>query len=136
MSFFGKKSKYFIPLGVALFFTALWATNRVFSMYVIFIVSLIGVYIVAASSLNLTNGYTGLFSLGHAGFMAVGAYTAALLTFPVQMREVFALAPLPKWLGGSQFQWPFFPALPARALSVGRFTGPHGAHHRIRHESP
>jgi branched-chain amino acid transport system permease protein len=40
----------------------------------------IGVNIILAVSLNLINGYTGQFSLGHAGFMAVGAYTAAVLT--------------------------------------------------------
>ena len=33
------------------------------------------VYALAAVSMNLLNGYTGLFSLGHAGFMLVGAYT-------------------------------------------------------------
>jgi branched-chain amino acid transport system permease protein len=37
----------------------------------------IGVNIVLATSLNLVNGYTGQFSLGHAGFMAVGAYASA-----------------------------------------------------------
>jgi len=40
----------------------------------------IGIGIVMAVSLNLINGYTGQFSLGHAGFMAVGAYTAAIIT--------------------------------------------------------
>ena len=40
----------------------------------------IGIGIVMAVSLNLINGYTGQFSLGHAGFMAVGAYTAAVIT--------------------------------------------------------
>jgi branched-chain amino acid transport system permease protein len=40
----------------------------------------IGVNIILAVSLNLINGYTGQFSLGHAGFMAVGAYTAAVIT--------------------------------------------------------
>ncbi len=104
------------PLGIALLFLLLWAATRLFSQYIVLIVSLIGVYIVAASSLNLTNGYTGLFSLGHAGFMAVGAYTSALLTFPVQLREVFALAPLPAWLGGAAFQWPFLPALLAGGI--------------------
>lgn len=39
-----------------------------------------GINITLAVSLNLINGYTGQFSLGHAGFMAVGAYTAAMLT--------------------------------------------------------
>src|SRR3954468_3943154 len=40
----------------------------------------IGINIVLAAGLNLVNGYTGQFSLGHAGFMAVGAYTSAWLT--------------------------------------------------------
>jgi branched-chain amino acid transport system permease protein len=40
----------------------------------------IGISIVMAVSLNLINGYTGQFSLGHAGFMAVGGYTAAVIT--------------------------------------------------------
>src|SRR6201997_4984248 len=37
----------------------------------------IGINIVLATSLNLVNGYTGQFSLGHAGFMAIGAYASA-----------------------------------------------------------
>jgi len=40
----------------------------------------VGINIILAVSLNLINGYTGQFSLGHAGFMAVGAYTAAVIT--------------------------------------------------------
>ncbi|MCC6632075.1 MAG: branched-chain amino acid ABC transporter permease [Gammaproteobacteria bacterium] len=39
-----------------------------------------GINVTLAVSLNLINGYTGQFSLGHAGFMAVGAYAAAVLT--------------------------------------------------------
>jgi branched-chain amino acid transport system permease protein len=39
-----------------------------------------GINVTLAVSLNLINGYTGQFSLGHAGFMAVGAYSAAVLT--------------------------------------------------------
>ena len=41
----------------------------------------VGVNATLAVSLNLINGYTGQFSLGHAGFMAIGAYTAAALMF-------------------------------------------------------
>lgn len=40
----------------------------------------IGISVILASSLNLVNGYTGQFSLGHAGFMAVGAYTSSWLS--------------------------------------------------------
>ena len=36
----------------------------------------VGINVILAVSLNLINGYTGQFSLGHAGFMAVGAYTS------------------------------------------------------------
>lgn len=40
------------------------------------------VYALAAVSMNLLNGFTGLFSLGHAGFMLIGAYTYAMLCIP------------------------------------------------------
>ena len=45
------------------------------------------VYAVVASSMNLLNGFTGLFSLGQAGFMLLGAYTYAILTIPAADRE-------------------------------------------------
>jgi branched-chain amino acid transport system permease protein len=51
-----------------------------FNAYWLFISYDIGVNIILAVSLNLINGYTGQFSLGHAGFMAVGGYTAAVIT--------------------------------------------------------
>src|ERR687895_296408 len=44
------------------------------------IVNLIGINITLAVSLNLINGLAGQFSIGHAGFMAVGGYTAVYLT--------------------------------------------------------
>ncbi len=44
------------------------------------------VYSLIAVSLNLLNGFTGLFSLGHAGFMLLGAYTFAILTTPVSLK--------------------------------------------------
>lgn len=40
----------------------------------------VGINIILAVSLNLVNGYTGQFSLGHAGFMCIGAYTSAVIT--------------------------------------------------------
>lgn len=46
------------------------------------------IYALAAVSMNLLNGFTGLFSLGHAGFMLIGAYTYAIFTIPVQTRDV------------------------------------------------
>lgn len=50
------------------------------SSYVQLVIMFVGVNIIMSSSLNLINGYMGEFSCGHAGFMAVGAYTASLLT--------------------------------------------------------
>src|SRR5688572_32588538 len=44
------------------------------------ILVMMGINITLAVSLNIINGHAGQFSLGHAGFMAVGAYTAAFLT--------------------------------------------------------
>jgi branched-chain amino acid transport system permease protein len=40
----------------------------------------VGINVILAVSLNVVNGFTGQFSLGHAGFMMVGAYTAAKIT--------------------------------------------------------
>jgi len=44
------------------------------------------IYALIAVSMNLLNGFTGLFSLGQAGFMLVGAYTYAVLTIPMNKR--------------------------------------------------
>ena len=44
------------------------------------------IYSLVAVSMNLLNGFTGLFSLGQAGFMLVGAYTYAVLTMPVSVK--------------------------------------------------
>ena len=45
------------------------------------------VYSLVAVSMNLVNGFTGLFSLGQAGFMLLGAYTYAILTVPVAAKD-------------------------------------------------
>ena len=51
-----------------------------FNRYHLGIIIDIGINIILAVSLNLINGHTGQFSLGHAGFMAVGGYTAAKIS--------------------------------------------------------
>ncbi len=45
------------------------------------------IYALVAVSMNLLNGFTGLFSLGQAGFMLIGAYTYAIFTIPVEYRD-------------------------------------------------
>lgn len=56
---------------------------------------LLGINIILAVSLNLINGFTGQFSIGHAGFMSVGAYVSAILTIYFEIPFPIAL------LGGS-----------------------------------
>ena len=53
---------------------------RVLNPYALQIVVLCGVNVMLAVSLNLINGFTGQFSIGHAGFMAIGAYTSAMVS--------------------------------------------------------
>ena len=48
--------------------------------YWIGVATLTGIYMIAILGLSILTGFTGLFSMGHAGFMAIGAYTSALLT--------------------------------------------------------
>ncbi len=71
-------------LGPMLTIVALVALNvalpRVVNPYHFQILMLIGINVVLAVSLNLVNGFTGQFSIGHAGFMAVGAYASAMFT--------------------------------------------------------
>ena len=51
----------------------------------------IAVNVILAVSLNVVNGFTGQFSIGHAAFMAVGAYTAALVTTGMQDLQLLGL---------------------------------------------
>jgi len=74
-----RRAKTFLLGAIALCFLVSLFANQINS-YWLFISYDIGINIILAVSLNLINGYTGQFSLGHAGFMAVGAYTAAIIT--------------------------------------------------------
>jgi len=66
------------------------------SEYVLNTAVMAGIYVILASSLNITNGYAGLFSFGHAAFFGIGAYTAAILA--------------------TRLGWPFVLTLPAAAV--------------------
>jgi branched-chain amino acid transport system permease protein len=74
----------------------LWLLQGVLPQYHSFVLISIAVNVILAVSLNVVNGFTGQFSIGHAAFMAVGAYTAALVTTGM---ETFQVAGLP--LGAS-----------------------------------
>jgi branched-chain amino acid transport system permease protein len=62
-----------------------------FNAYIQRTFDLVLVNIILAMSLNLVNGYTGQFSLGHAGFMAIGAYTSAFLSTQMPAPEPILL---------------------------------------------
>ena len=85
--------KTFISLvAVALFLALVLVLDQVIKpsnkMYMLLTVLQKGsVYALAAVSMNLLNGFTGLFSLGHAGFMLIGAYTYAIFSIPAASRD-------------------------------------------------
>ena len=64
----------------------------------------LGIFLILVLSLNLSNGFTGVFSLGHIGFMALGAYGSAILTLPLREKQEY-LPNLPTWLAGVHFDF-------------------------------
>ncbi len=72
----------------------LQVANVKFDSYQKQVLSLMAIYGIMAVSLNLVNGITGVFSLGHAGFILLGAYTSALLTIPPEQKAmIFIIEP-------------------------------------------
>jgi branched-chain amino acid transport system permease protein len=77
--------------------------------YLVSLVVLAGIYAVFCLGLNIQWGYTGLFNIGIAGFFAIGAYTSAMVTAPIQselysqyVKQLFALnLPFPLGLLGA-----------------------------------
>lgn len=65
----------------------LWAQGAL-DGYKIQILNLIAVNIILAMSLNLIYGFTGMFSLGHAGFMAIGAYVCSIMIMSPEQKEM------------------------------------------------
>jgi branched-chain amino acid transport system permease protein len=53
-----------------------------------YLAALVGVNVILAVSLNVINGMTGQFSIGHAGFMAVGAYSAGILSLQTAQQRI------------------------------------------------
>lgn len=92
---------------MAAFFALAWYVNFETDSYIRRVVNLCMVYAIIGLSMNLTNGFTGQFSLGQAGFMAIGAYVVGIFTIPVTASNCFYAAPmnplivtsiLPLWL--------------------------------------
>src|SRR5690606_18894301 len=71
---------HYVLLAALLVIGLVSAFSDQYNPYYLDIAVTCGINVTLAVSLNLINGYTGQFSLGHAGFMGVGAYVAAVLT--------------------------------------------------------
>ncbi|MDD2967316.1 MAG: branched-chain amino acid ABC transporter permease [Desulfovibrionaceae bacterium] len=90
--------------------TLLYFAESFLGNYQIYILKLIFINAILALSLNLIYGFTGLFSLGHAGFMAIGAYVSALcILSPEQKEMMWILEPM---------MWPFSEMMTPFWLSV------------------
>lgn len=84
---------------VVLFFLDRYLSDRHhFNPYYFRVLMLTGIAIILSVSLNLVNGVTGQFSIGHAGFLALGAYSGAALTVFGQHRFLPALSSAPPWV--------------------------------------
>ncbi len=69
--------------------------------YYVRVATIVGIYVILVSSLNIIIGFTGMFSLGHAAFYGIGAYTSAMLT--------------------TMAGWNFWLALPVAGIVAGIF---------------
>ena len=89
--------------------------------YAISIIERSAIYAVGAVAMNLLTGFTGLFSLGQAGFMAIGAYVTGVLTIPVTARQsVYYMNGIAPWL--AKLHLPMVPAMILGGLAAAGFA--------------
>jgi len=100
------RSQYILLATLAVVFVLSLFSNS-YNPYFLDIAVTCGINITLAVSLNLINGFTGQFSLGHAGFMSIGAYSSAFLTtnlgarlLPLVGGQTWILFPLALCVGG------------------------------------
>ena len=79
---------------ILLFACPLYSSDRILT-----ILTMMGIAVISVQGLNILTGYCGQISIGHAGFMAVGGYTSAVLC--------------------AKLAWPVWAALPCGALAAG-----------------
>ncbi len=97
----------------------LWCQGNL-NNFQIRILNLSAIFVILGVSLNLVLGFTGMFSLGHAGFMCIGAYTTAILTMsPASKAIVYFMEPIIPAL--AEVQWPVFPAIVLGGLMAAIF---------------
>ncbi|MDR3265484.1 MAG: branched-chain amino acid ABC transporter permease [Synergistaceae bacterium] len=96
-----------------------WAPRNL-DGYRLRIINLIAINAILGLSLNLIYGMTGMFSLGHAGFMAIGAYVSALLILTAEQKaSMWILEPIMPWL--LNLHAPFLVSLIAAGLAAAFF---------------
>lgn len=96
-----------------------WSQINLNNFY-IRVLNLAAIFAILGLSMNLVLGFTGMFSLGHSGFMCVGAYTAAILTMSPSSKElIYYMVPINPAL--AQIEWPIFPAIIAAGLMAALF---------------
>ena len=99
-----------ITVLLAVVLIALFDTDVIGNAYVKRELNLEAIYAIISVSMNLVNGFTGLFSLGQAGFMAIGAFSVAIFTVPAEyINSIFYLEPMAPWLAAIRL--PFVAAL-------------------------
>ncbi len=103
----------------AVFAFLLWAEKSLDS-YTVRIINLIAINAILAASMNMVYGFGGMFSLGHSGFMAVGAYTSALLILSPAQKEMMWMLEDVAW-PFSVLQTPFWVSLLAGGLMAALF---------------
>ena len=103
--------KFFIFVLIPLIVLIICGMNS--TNYYAGLVHLFGINIILVASLNLVNGFSGMFSMGHAAFMAIGAYASALLTLETN-QKMTSMPGLPEWLMNSTLPFPI-------ALLIGGF---------------
>ncbi|MCL1802049.1 MAG: branched-chain amino acid ABC transporter permease [Eubacteriaceae bacterium] len=116
-------SRILTAVALAGFAVFLWLAYKGIALgpYEARIVRLSGIYAIAALSMNLINGFTGQFSLGQAGFMALGAYTTSLLVIPPEAKEsLYWVEPINPFV--RNLQAPFLVALIAGGLMASFFA--------------
>ena len=105
-----KRNTILTIAAIAVFYGLLAVADSFLNTYWLRILNLCAVYTIFAVTFNLIYGYTGQFSLGHAGFAAIGAYVGALLTMsPAQKQANFFLQPIVPFL--ADLEVPFLPTL-------------------------
>ena len=114
-------AKKLINIGIFLIVYALllFVADTFLNPYILRIINVIGINVILAMSLNLTNGFVGTFSLGHVAFMGIGAYISSILTLPVE-KKAMMIPDLPGWLLNTELG--FLPALLLGAVVAAFFA--------------